>query len=120
MSKIYIVRHPEVDQSVPDDFSRPLTEVGLKQKNDYAHFFKGITFDKIFSSNTIRTFTLAGLIAFNQQIPICVSNKLNERVISKSWIKGLNFGEFIQRQWDNNDFQLEGGESLNDVKNVLN
>lgn len=119
MSKIYIVRHTDVDQSVHDDFKRPLTEKGEIQRNGYVDYFKTINIDKIFSSNTIRTFSLAGSVAFDKEISVCVSNRLNERIISKNWVKGLNFEEFVQHQWNNRDFHLYGGESLNNVRRRL-
>ncbi|WP_349533772.1 histidine phosphatase family protein [Leuconostoc citreum] len=119
MSRIYIVRHTDVDQAVHDDFKRPLTEKGEIEINRYVDYFKTINIHKIFSSNTIRTFSLAGSIAFDKDIPVYVSNRLNERIISKNWVKGLNFGEFVQHQWDDGDFHLYGGESLNDVRRRL-
>ena len=56
MTKIYFVRHARPDFSNHDDYSRPLTEEGLKDCKKVTEFLQSRSITKIFSSPYKRSF----------------------------------------------------------------
>ncbi|SCG82419.1 phosphoglycerate mutase [Proteiniborus sp. DW1] len=114
MTKIYFVRHAQPDLSVQDDLLRPLTEKGIVDSKKVTEFLldRGIT--KIFSSPYKRTYDTVKDFADKSNLDINIIEDFRERKIDDVWIE--DFNTFAKEQWNNFDYKLERGESLNEVQ----
>lgn len=114
MAKVYFVRHAQPDLSVQDDLTRPLTEKGIADSRKVTEFLldKGIT--KIFSSPYKRAYDTIKDFAEKSNLNIDIIDDFKERKIDDVWID--DFNEFARKQWNNFDYKLERGESLNEVQ----
>lgn len=114
MTKVYFVRHAQPDLSVQDDLLRPLTEKGIADSKKVTEFLldKGIT--KIFSSPYKRAYDTVKDFAAKSNLNINIIEDLRERKIDDVWIE--DFNTFAREQWNDFDYRLERGESLNEVQ----
>lgn len=73
-----------------------------------------VNIDSIYSSNSARAIATAKYIAHNNDISVKIENNFNERKFGIQYIEDLP-EDFIVKQFINNDYKLENGESLNEV-----
>ena len=114
MNKIYFVRHAKPDFSVHDDLTRPLTDKGIIDSKKLCEFLKEKSINKIYSSPYKRAIDTIKELAQNLNIKIEVVDDFRERKISNIWIE--DFNKFSKSQWDNFEYKLNDGESLNEVQ----
>ncbi|EDP68809.1 hypothetical protein CAT7_10320 [Carnobacterium sp. AT7] len=113
MGAIYFVRHAESDFRVHDDFSRPLTEDGVKNSLLVTNYLKDKDINYIYSSPYIRAVDTIKSLADELNISIECIDSFKERRIS-NWID--DFDTFSKRQWKDFDYKLADGESLKEVQ----
>lgn len=113
MGAIYFVRHAESDFRVHDDFSRPLTEDGVKNSLLVTNYLKDKDINYIYSSPYIRAVDTIKSLADELNISIECIDSFKERHIS-NWID--DFDTFSKRQWKDFDYKLADGESLKEVQ----
>lgn len=114
MNKIYFVRHAKPDFSVHDDLTRPLTDKGIIDSKNICEFLKKKSINKIYSSPYKRAIDTIKELAQNLNIKIEVVDDFRERKISNIWIE--DFNKFSKSQWENFEYKLNDGESLNEVQ----
>lgn len=114
MNKIYFVRHAKPDFSVHDDLTRPLTDKGIIDSKNICEFLKEKSINKIYSSPYKRAIDTIKELAQNLSIKIEVVDDFRERKISNIWIE--DFNKFSKSQWENFEYKLNDGESLNEVQ----
>ncbi|MFR3566966.1 MAG: histidine phosphatase family protein [Paraclostridium sordellii] len=114
MNKIYFVRHAKPDFSVHDDLTRPLTDKGIIDSKNICEFLKEKSINKIYSSSYKRAIDTLKELAQNLNIKIEVVDDFRERKISNIWIE--DFNKFSKSQWENFEYKLNDGESLNEVQ----
>lgn len=114
MTEVYFIRHAQSDRTARDDRTRPLTLEGLKDSERVAEVLreKGIT--HIISSPYTRAIQTVSPLARALKIRIETNDDLRERHAGK-W-HGDRFFDFIEKQWADHDFKIEGGESLKEVQ----
>lgn len=114
MTEVYFIRHAQSDRTARDDRTRPLTLEGLKDSERAAEVLreKGIT--HIISSPYTRAIQTVSPLARALKIRIETNDDLRERHAGK-W-HGDRFFDFIEKQWADHDFKIEGGESLKEVQ----
>lgn len=74
--------------------------------------------DKIYSSNSARAIATAKYIAYNNNKEIKIDNRLNERNFGITYIEELP-DKFIVKQFEDENYKLENGESLKEVMKRL-
>jgi broad specificity phosphatase PhoE len=88
LKTIYIVRHGETDwnkqKKLMGYVNVPLNEEGRKQAEKTAIWFKDKKIDSIYSSDLIRAFETAAIIAQYHNLP----------VVKTLYLRGRNFGQF--------------------------
>ena len=114
MNKIYFVRHAKPDFSVHDDLTRPLTDKGIIDSKNICEFLKEKSINKTYSSPYKRAIDTIKELAQNLSIKIEVVDDFRERKISNIWIE--DFNKFSKSQWENFEYKLNDGESLNEVQ----
>lgn len=114
MTKVYFIRHARPDFSVHDDYSRPLTEEGMKSCKFVTEFLSDKNITKVFSSPYKRTIDTVKDFAEGVGLDIEIVEDFRERKIDNVWIE--DFTAFAKAQWNNFDYKLENGESLNEVQ----
>lgn len=112
-TNIYLVRHAEVNY-IPDDFKRPLSAKGKKDVKKVTDFFKDKSITKILSSPYLRALDTIKGVALEKGIEIEKIHDCRERKVANEYIE--DFDTFIKKQWEDFDYHLEGGESLNQVQ----
>lgn len=114
MAKVYFVRHAKPDFSIKDDLTRPLSKEGINDCKKVTEFLSGKGITKAFSSpykraiDTIKDFT----VGMNLQINII--EDFRERKIDNIWLE--DFNKFAKEQWNDFNYKLSEGESLNEVQ----
>jgi len=114
MAKIYFVRHARPDFSNHDDYSRPLTEEGLKDCKKVTEFLQSRSITKIFSSPYKRSFDTIRDFAESVDLKIDIIDDFRERKVNNGWIEDFNV--FTKEQWGDFDYKLSDGESLWEVQ----
>lgn len=114
MTSIYFVRHAQPNRNVHDDRTRPLSEEGLRDSRAVTWVLKDKNIGFITSSPYRRSMDTVKDLAETLGMEIHTDDDFRERAAGK-W-QGNDFFEFIQRQWDDFDYRLEGGESLSEVR----
>ena len=113
-TNIYFVRHAEPDYENHNDRLRDLTAKGAEDAKKVAEYFMDKEIEMVLSSpyrravNTVQPFARAVFM------PIVAVEDFRERAVSDEWIPDWN--EFSKKQWEDFDYKLSGGESLNEVK----
>lgn len=115
MTKVYFVRHAKPDFSIQDDLTRPLTEEGMKDSKNVTRFLLDKHITKVFSSPYKRTIDTIKDFAECADLKINIIDDFRERKIDNVWIE--DFNKFVKEQWNNFDYKLTCGESLNEVQN---
>ena len=112
-TNIYLVRHAEVDY-IPDEYSRPLSEKGSKDVLRLTELFKGYDVSRVISSPYLRAINTVKGIAEDKGLNIEIIQDFRERKIANSPVE--DFISFTKQQWNDFDYYLENGESLNEVQ----
>ena len=114
MTKVYFVRHAKPDISIQDDLTRPLTEEGIKDSKKATEFLLDKDITKVYSSPYKRSIDTIKDFAESMNLEINIIDDFRERKIDDVWIE--DFNKFAKEQWNNFDYKLPNGESLNEVK----
>ena len=116
-TNIYLVRHAE-SRYIPedDDHSRPLTRKGKKDAKKLKDFFSDKNITKVKSSPYTRALNTVKWIAKDKNLDIELMDNLKERKVADHYLDDNEFIDFIQNQWNDFDFNLDGGESFNQVQ----
>lgn len=114
MTVVYFIRHAQSDRSFHDEQTRPLTAEGIAdtEKITLALKDKGIT--HIVSSPYTRTIQTVEGLSKALMLEIETDSELRERNAGK-WHRD-RFFDFIEKQWADFDYRIEGGESLREVQ----
>ena len=115
MTKVYFIRHAKPDYSIHDDYSRPLTQEGLKDCKSVTDFLLDRCITKVFSSPYKRTVDTIKDFAERVDLKIDIIDDFRERTIDNGWWIE-DFNAFAKEQWSNFDYKLSNGESLNEVQ----
>jgi len=113
MKYIYFVRHSIRDFTVREDREVPLTEEGVMLANDLKSFFLNKNITNIYTSPYIRAVQTIEPTANLLKINMVLEDNLRERTVG-TWVD--NFSDFSLNQWNNFEYKLENGESLNEVQ----
>lgn len=120
---IYLIRHSKVD-FIHDEYSRPLSENGKSSVLKLTEMFKDHKVSKVISSPYIRAIHTIENIAKDKGLIVGIMDDFRERTVASKNIELDDFIAFTKNQWDNFDYHLEDGESLNEVQhrgiNALN
>lgn len=114
MNKIYFVRHARPDFSIHDDLTRPLTEEGIESSKKVAEYFKDKNITKIYSSPYKRSIDTIIEVSNIFNLDIEIIEAFRERKVSNAWIE--DFATFTENQWNDFDYKLNDGETLNEVQ----
>lgn len=114
MTTIYFVRHAEPDYNNHDDFFRPLTDKGMKDRIKVTNYLLDKKIDVILSSPFIRAVDTVADFAKNVGLSIETVDDFRERKIDNVWIE--DFSGFCKKQWSDFNYKLTDGESLNEVQ----
>ena len=113
-TKIYFVRHAEPDYANHNDRLRDLTAKGAEDAKKVAEYFMDKNIDMVLSSPYRRAVNTVQPFARAMFMPIVAVEDFRERAIADEWIEDYN--EFCKKQWEDFDYKLPGGESLNEVQ----
>lgn len=113
MTTLYFVRHAKVVYT-EDDHSRALSPQGQADVHKVTEAFKNIPVDIIASSPFVRAVNTIQGISDIKNIPIDLHYDLRERKVAHNFID--DFHTFVDNQWQDFDYHLDGGESLNQVQ----
>lgn len=114
MTEIYFVRHAQPDHHWKEDRTRPLTAEGIQDAGEVTKVLKDRDIKHIISSPYQRTIDTVHNLAESLQLKIETEEDFRERNAG-SWL-GNDFLHFIRKQWDDFDYHIEDGESLNQVQ----
>lgn len=117
---LYFIRHAEPDSSEPDNYKRKLTVSGEIQAQRLSEIFNDINVDGVYSSPYLRAIKTVEPIAKSKSLNVQLLDQFRERKSSDYRVSKEKFLGYGKHQWDDFDFKLCGGESLNDVKNRYN
>lgn len=117
---LYFIRHAEPDFSEPDNYKRKLTVSGEIQAQRLSEIFNDINVDGVYSSPYLRAIKTVEPIAKSKSLNAQLLDQFRERKSSDYRVSKEKFLGYGKHQWDDFDFKLCGGESLNDVKNRYN
>ncbi|MDW7798631.1 histidine phosphatase family protein [Streptococcus canis] len=110
----YFIRHAEPNDDNHDDVTRELTEKGIVASQALIEAFASIPIDKCYSSPYKRSVDTILPLAKSRGMKIITLSDLRERKLSDEWVK--NFNEIAQKQWEDFNFKLSNGESLQEVQ----
>ncbi|MCR8968136.1 histidine phosphatase family protein [Streptococcus zalophi] len=113
LTTIYFIRHAQPNFDNHDDSLRKLTRKGLQDSKLVTMFLKDKAIHSIYSSPYKRAIETIENFANQQQMTITTETLFRERKIDDVWIE--DFNQFSKRQWQDFNYKLHNGESLNDV-----
>ncbi len=114
MTKIYFIRHAKPDYTNHDDHARPLTEEGREDCKKVTEFLSDKHITKAFSSPYIRSIDTIKDYTQKAGLKIDIIDDFRERCLDNVWVE--DFNAFAKEQWNNFDYKLTNGESLNEVQ----
>ncbi len=110
-----MVRHAEsIYKPEDNDFDRPLSKKGKSDVKEINNFFEDLNSAKVFSSPYIRALRTVEGIARTKDLNIELINDFRERKVAYEHVE--DFSTFTKKQWNDFNYKLEGGESLNQVQ----
>ena len=112
-TKIYFVRHAKPNYDNHNDRLRELTVTGTEDAKKVAEFLADKQIDMVLSSPYRRAIDTVQPFARAVFMPIVAVEDFRERTIADEWIE--DYDGFCQKQWQDFDYKLPGGESLNEV-----
>lgn len=114
MTKVYFVRHARPDFSIQNDLTRPLIKEAIDDCKKVSNFLLDKNITKIFSSPYKRSFDTIKDFAETSNLTIDIIDDFRERKIANVWIE--DFNSFAKAQWEDFEYKLSNGESLNEVQ----
>ena len=115
MTKVYFVRHAEPNYNNRDDMSRELSAKGMVDRELVTQFLADKNIEVVLSSPYKRAVNTVAHFADNKGLNIEIVDDFRERKVDSVWID--DFTSFSKAQWDDFDYKLSDGESLNEVQN---
>lgn len=121
--EIYIIRHcgpfvPLVESKTitfEEKSKNMILSIEAEKKMEKISKIKELeNIEMIYSSNSARSIATAKYIAYNNNLQINIDDRLNERSFGITYIDELP-KNFIVKQFEDEDYKLDNGESLNDV-----
>lgn len=131
MKIIYLIRHSapfvEIDNYADSDnvlwseFNKNmiLSSKGEENAKKLCDVEELKNIDKIYASNSFRAIGSAKYLAESNNLKIKLDDRINERKFGVKYIKDLP-KNFTEISFDDKDFKINDGESLNDVDNRFN
>ncbi|HIZ54352.1 MAG TPA: phosphoglycerate mutase family protein [Candidatus Enterococcus avicola] len=113
MKQIYFLRHSIRDTTVHHE-QAPLTLEGQQLAEEISAYFLDKKITQIYSSPFQRTIDTVKPTAQKLALEIQTIDLFRERSVGE-WL--ADFDSFALQQWQDFDYKLLGGESLNDVAN---
>ncbi len=114
MTKVYFVRHAQPNYENHDDMTRELTPKGLQDRKLVTEFLKDKAIDVVLSSPFKRSVDTVKDFADTYGFEITTIDDFRERRIDSCWIE--DFYGFSKKQWEDFDYKLQDGETLNEVQ----
>lgn len=114
MTKVYFVRHAEPNYNNHDDMSRELSAKGMVDRELVTQFLSDKNIEVVLSSPYKRAVDTVAHFADNKGLNIEIIDDFRERKVDSIWIE--DFASFSKAQWDDFDYKLSDGESLNEVQ----
>lgn len=115
MTEVYFIRHAQSDRLYHDELTRPLTREGFAYSEKLAEILKDKGIKHIISSPYTRALQTVEGLAKALGLETEIHEDLRERCAGK-W-HGDRFFDFVEKQWADFDYRIEGGESLREVQN---
>ena len=110
MTSIYFVRHAQPDEKCKDDRTKPLTPLGINDRQEVTKLFSDIQVDKFISSPYKRSYDTIADCANTKGMIISTDERLRERD------QGISSIKFLEKRWDDFDFCEEGGETIRSLQ----
>ncbi len=114
MTRFFFVRHAESNTENHDDFSRELSEKGMRDTHVVTEYLKDKKVDVVVSSPYRRSIETIKAFAEETCLEIETIDGFRERKVGSGWIN--DFTSFTQKQWNDFSYKLPGGECLKDVQ----
>ena len=114
MTTVYFVRHAEPNYDNHDDFSRELSEKGLRDRALVTAFFRDKQVDAVLSSPFKRAYDTVVQLAEERGLSIVTDADFRERRVDSGWIE--DFTAFSRQQWADFSYKLSDGECLAEVQ----
>ena len=114
MTKVYFVRHAEPNYNNRYDMSRELSAKGMVDRELVTRFLADKNIEVVLSSPFKRAFDTVVHFADSKGLNIEIIDDFRERKVDSIWIE--DFVSFSKAQWDDFDYKLSDGESLNEVQ----
>lgn len=114
MTKVFFVRHAEVNYENHDDMSRELSEKGLRDRKLVTSFLMDKNIHTVLSSPYKRAVDTVRDFAESKGMDITVVESFKERKVAQVWIE--DFDAYCKRQWEDFTYKLAGGECLKEVQ----
>lgn len=114
MTHLYFVRHAQPNFHNHDDYNRELSEKGLQDRRYVTEFLRDKSVDVVLSSPFKRAVNTVKDFADTYGYVIHTVEDFRERKVDNCWIE--DFYSFSKKQWENFDYRLTDGESLNEVQ----
>lgn len=116
-TNIYFIRHAESKYKPDDDnYSRPLSLKGKENAERLVKYFSNINITKVLSSPYHRAVQTVKGIADEKDLEIDLIDDFRERTVAHRYLSDEEFIEFVEKQWNDFDYSLAGGESFNQVQ----
>jgi len=125
MTRIYLIRHGEVENNVKDIFGgdSELTERGREQAREIAESLKNVDFEIIYHSPRKRAVNtskiIAGIVSGVKLIEVPELTEMNYGEIEGLSIKDINqiFPGLFKERAENKYYWKLGGENFEDIRN---
>lgn len=124
MKKIYLIRHSGPFVKLKDEENMEwkirnknmiLSSKGEENAKKLIYVKELKNIDEIYSSNSARAIATVKYIAEENNLAVKIENRINERVIGVENIRDIP-KEYIKRQFENKEYKLEDGESIDEVR----
>ena len=124
MKEIYLIRHSGPFVNLYNYEKQPfeernknmiLSSVGERKAKELISIEELHNLDEVYSSNSARAIATAKYISEINNLEIKIDNRINERKFGVTYIEELP-DNFFKKQLDNENYKLENGESLKEVK----
>lgn len=112
ITKVYFVRHATPDLTDKSE-NRPLSKKGFQDANLVYQYLFDKKIDMFVSSPYPRSIQTIEKLAEKLEKEILLIDDLRERKIGQ-WV--LDFEDFSKKQWNDFNYKIPGGESLNEVQ----
>lgn len=111
MTSVYFVRHAQPDETCKNDRAKPLTPLGMCDREKVTEALDGIHIDCFYSSPYKRSYDTISHCAEQRGITIKTDERFRERKPGVGQYKDL-----LRERWNDFSFHEEGGESIGSVQ----